>query len=305
MVQRGGPHRDGGPPLGGGRLRDVTHLEAGGGVVGAEAGGVGSEHARHATAPPARAPGPPRSALSRSGTRCGTMDPWTPSADAPCSSPGAAGGLGRVAVARAARSGARLVLVGRDEARLQAAAAQAPGQVSSVHVVDLLDADAVDRLAAPAGDAVDVVWHLVGGWRGGPRLPEQTLDDWALAVRPARADHGPRRPRVRRRRSAARPAGRFAIVSSPKAVAPTSTNAAYAAGKAGSRGGRAGPGGRASRGAPPRRTSSSCRHRSRMRAADRPCPLVTTIAAALVYLTSDAAATMNGQRIRLYSGGPA
>jgi len=208
---------------------------------------------------------------------------------------GATGELGVVAVGTAAAAGAQLVLVGRDAGRLAALAAQHPGAVTSVHVADLLEADAVDALAVAAGPDVDAVWHLVGGWRGGQKLPDQPLADWDWL-------HGQlARTTVHVARSfadtlAARPAGRFAIVSSPQALAPTYGNAGYAAAKASAEA-----------------TVLALAHHFRGTPATANVVVVPSIgkdvpaedvAQALVYLTSDAAGRMSGQRIRLYAGGP-
>jgi NADP-dependent 3-hydroxy acid dehydrogenase YdfG len=209
---------------------------------------------------------------------------------------GATGALGPAAVAAAAGAGARLVLVGRDGDRLAAVGAPHSGAVDALHVVDLLDRDAVGRLAAETGRSVDAVWHLVGGWRGGSPLPEQPLDDWdwlhdqlvRTTVHVARAFAGA---------LAARPAGRFAAVSSPMALAPTSRNAAYAAAKAGAE-------------------ATVLALADELTGSPATANVVVVpaiggrgvpaeeVAETLVFVTSDAAARMNGQRIRLYAGGP-
>lgn len=222
---------------------------------------------------------------------------------------GANGGLGPVAVAAAAGAGARLLLVGRDESRLAELASEHSGAVESVHAVDLLDSAAVLSLAASAGPDVDAVWHLVGGWRGGPRLPDQSLGDWdwlhdqlvrtTVHVASCFADQ-----------LAARSAGRFAIVSSPLALTPTSSNAAYSSAKAAAEAvvlaladhfrGTSATANIVVVPAiltPPMRAADPAGEVGRAVAAE-------DIGAALVYLTSDEAAKMNGQRIRLYTGGP-
>ena len=76
------------------------------------------------------------------------------------------------------------------------------------------------------------VAHLVGGWRGGKPLPEAPLEDWALLhdllIRTVQHTTRAFAPALK----AAGDRGRFVLVSSQQAQAPTSTNAAYAAAKA-------------------------------------------------------------------------
>lgn len=225
---------------------------------------------------------------------------------------GAAGGLGPTVVQAAQDSGARLVLVDRSQERLDALAADYAKAVESTHVVDLLDPDAVAALASSltASAPIDAVWHLVGGWRGGTPLAEQPLEDWewlhGLLVRTT----------VHVARSFAEPlkastlGGRFAIISAKEAQAPTSKNAAYATAKAASEA-----------------IVLALANEFKATAATANVVVVPAIltpamrakdpgkdwgsfvpaeqiADALVYLSSTAGSTMNGQRIRLYTGGP-
>ena len=208
---------------------------------------------------------------------------------------GATGVLGTSAVAAAALEGARVVAIGRDADILAEVQARHPDCVRDVAVTDLLDMAAVTRLASGPGSGVDAVWHLVGGWRGGTPLPEQPLADWE-ALHDALARTTVHLARAFADRLAARPSGRFAIVSSPFATAPTSRNAAYA-------------------------TAKAAAEAAVLALADHLRPTAATanivvvpaigphavpageVASALVYLTSDAAAKMNGQRVRLHSRG--
>jgi len=222
---------------------------------------------------------------------------------------GATGGLGRVAVSAAAESGARLILVGRDEASLSELAGKHPEAVASTHRADLRDTAAVSHLASATAAEVDAIWHLVGGWRGGSRLPDQPTDDWGWL-------HDQLvRTTVNMARTfgdtlAARPAGRFAIVSSPLALAPTSDNAAYSSAKAGAEAAVLALADHF-RGTPatanivvvPAIRTPAVGIAEPAREVSRAVP-AADIAAALVYLTSDAAGKMNGQRIRLHAGGP-
>lgn len=99
------------------------------------------------------------------------------------------------------------------------------------HHVDLLD-EAATRKFASSLDGVTGVVHLVGGWRGGQPLSEAPLADWdllhGLLVRTVQHVTRAFAPALK----AAGEEGRFVIVSSKQAQAPTSTNAAYASAKA-------------------------------------------------------------------------
>lgn len=222
---------------------------------------------------------------------------------------GAGGGLGPSVVTAAASAGARLALVDVDASRLEPLRAAWPEAVVAADSVDLLDGDAVDEYVAGLEErvgAVDTVWHLVGGWRGGTPFEEQPLADWALlhdllvrstvhvarAFTPALVSSG---------------RGRFAIVSSPQATRPTSDNAAYAAMKAAAEAvvlaladRLSGAGGTANvvvvQGilTPAMREQQPGRVRPGLVGAE-------DIATALVYLAADASAAMNGQRLRLTS----
>ena len=137
---------------------------------------------------------------------------------------GAGGSLGPHVARALAEQGHELCCCDTDTSRLEGL----PGE----HVaVDLLDEAATREWAASLDDVTGIA-HLVGGWRGGKPLSEAPLDDWALlhdllirtvqhttrAFAPALKEAGER--------------GRFVLVSSQQAQAPTSTNAAYAAAKA-------------------------------------------------------------------------
>src|SRR5215212_7753095 len=137
---------------------------------------------------------------------------------------GAGGSLGPHVATTLAAEGEDLCCCDTDVSRLE----RLPGEH---HAVDLLD-EAATREWASSLTGVTGVAHLVGGWRGGKPLTEAPLDDWALlhdllvrtvqhttrAFAPALKEAGER--------------GRFVLVSSLQAQAPTSTNAAYAAAKA-------------------------------------------------------------------------
>jgi NAD(P)-dependent dehydrogenase (short-subunit alcohol dehydrogenase family) len=225
---------------------------------------------------------------------------------------GAAGGLGPTVVSAAAAAGAQLILVDRAQDRLDALAADHASAVSSTHVVNLLDADAVQELADSLTEqgSVDAVWHLVGGWRGGKPIQEAPLEDWAwlqgllvdTTVHMARSFVAPLRSSGH---------GRFVIISAQQAGAPTSTNAAYAASKAAA---EATVLALADELSDSTATANIIVVPAILTPAMREAKpdkdwgaFVPTeqIADALVYVSSDAAAKMNGQRLRLYAGSPA
>ena len=224
---------------------------------------------------------------------------------------GAAGGLGPTVISAAVDAGARLVLVDVAQERLDVLTAQYGDAVESTHVVDLLDPAAVDDFAASVAEStpIDVVWHLVGGWRGGTPLPEQPLDDWdwlhnllvRTTVHVARAFAGA---------LVKSESGRFAIISAKEAMAPTSKNAAYASAKAASEAvvlslanEFKGTSATANVVVVPAILTPAMREKDPDKDWGAFVP-AEQIADSLVYLSSSAAAKMNGQRIRLYTGGP-
>ena len=121
---------------------------------------------------------------------------------------GAAGNAGPAMVAALAAAGATVAGVGRDAGPIEAVEG-----ISSAHAADLLDPAAVRGLAGELGD-VDVVVHLVGGWRGDGPIAEVGDDEWAVL-------EGPLFRTVLNATRAFAPAlarsphGRFLLVSSP------------------------------------------------------------------------------------------
>jgi NAD(P)-dependent dehydrogenase (short-subunit alcohol dehydrogenase family) len=222
---------------------------------------------------------------------------------------GAGGGLGPVAAEAAVKAGARVVLVEREKSIADAVAhdlseAGFGTQVLATRGLDLLDEVATKAFAAEFADDIDIVWHLVGGWRGGTTLADaptnhyDTLEKllvrttWnvvrAFAPILAKSNHG-----------------RFAIVSSPQSQTPTSTNAAYAATKAAA---EALTLALASELAPSGATANIVRVKALLTRAmfeKDPSKLrpgfvpVDEVADALVWLSGSAAAMMNGHRLSL------
>jgi NADP-dependent 3-hydroxy acid dehydrogenase YdfG len=137
---------------------------------------------------------------------------------------GAAGGLGPAVCQSLADAGAEVAGTDVSQEKLDALA------LDRAEVVDLLDADAARGWAESLGD-VDAVLHLVGGWRGGTPLGEADLADWDLLhdllIRTVQHTSRAFLPALKRS-----PHGRFALVSAAAARKPTSGNAAYAAAKA-------------------------------------------------------------------------
>jgi NAD(P)-dependent dehydrogenase (short-subunit alcohol dehydrogenase family) len=149
---------------------------------------------------------------------------------------GVGGGLGPLVARQLAEAGATVAGTDRSRETLDSIAADL--DLSSERwdgrTVDLLDEEAARAWCTALVERfgrVDGLVHLVGGWRGGQPLQEAPLSDWELlhdllvrtVQHTTRAFHD---------QLAASPHGRFVLVSSKQAQAPTATNAAYAAAKA-------------------------------------------------------------------------
>lgn len=93
---------------------------------------------------------------------------------------GACGGLGNVTVRRFADEGATLVLVDRDESRLDALIEELSHQHIKA-VIDLGQPESVDALTdrlEANGQSIDVLVHTVGGYAGGTPVHEATVDEF-------------------------------------------------------------------------------------------------------------------------------
>ncbi len=212
---------------------------------------------------------------------------------------GAGGGLGPIVASRLAEAGALTALCDLDPSRL----ADLGPTAAHIHAADLLDPEAAvawhDAVRSHFG-RVDALLHLVGGWRGGEPIATASLADYAwlhdLLVRSlqhaSRAFHDS---------IAASPHGRLVIVSSSQAQAPEATNAGYAAAKAAAETwtmaladsfARAGNGATANIIVVNAIGSDD--------SADPNLTPVSEIAAAIGWICSDAAASMNGQRLSLH-----
>ena len=220
---------------------------------------------------------------------------------------GGAGNLGPTVVRRLADAGALPCVCGRDQKGLDELASEIEQPIET-DVVDLLDLEAARRwasdLAARHDGRVDGLVHLVGGWRGGTPIEEAPLEDWdflsALLVRTLQHT-----TQAFAQLLTASGHGRFVLVSAGQAQAPTHPNAVYAAAKAASetwtlaladrfKGTRATAnlvvvGAIAT---PQMRAESPDKDFSTFTPAEE-------IAAAIAYLCSEAASSMNGQRVTL------
>ncbi len=149
---------------------------------------------------------------------------------------GVAGGLGPVVAERLAGAGATIAGadVSQEHADEVGEALARPAERWDGRAVDLLDEEAARGWCAALVERfghVDALLHLVGGWRGGEPLATAPLADWDLlhdllvrtVQHTTRAFHDA---------LLAGEHGRFVLVSSKQAQAPTNTNAAYASAKA-------------------------------------------------------------------------
>jgi NAD(P)-dependent dehydrogenase (short-subunit alcohol dehydrogenase family) len=222
---------------------------------------------------------------------------------------GAAGGLGPTVAKRLADAGATLALTDVDQSRIDALAADLalPDERLDTRVVDLLSEDAAREWAAALTDRfgrVDALLHLVGGWKGGEPLQSAPLADYEwlhdLLVRTlqhaTRAFHD----------ALAHDGGRFVLISSTQAQAPSATNAAYGAAKAAAEAWTlALADSLAESGATANIVVVNAILTPQMReeSPDKPFKTFTStadIAEALAYLLSDSAAKMNGARLELH-----
>jgi NAD(P)-dependent dehydrogenase (short-subunit alcohol dehydrogenase family) len=225
---------------------------------------------------------------------------------------GVGGGLGPLVAARLAEAGATVAGTDRDQGALDSLGADLglPAERWDGRTVDLLDEAATGEWRAALVERfgrVDGLVHLVGGWRGGQPLHEAPLSDWdllhGLLVRTVqhttRAFHD---------QLAASAHGRFVLVSAKQAQSPSNTSAAYAAAKAAAEAWTLAfadgfePGGATANIVvveailtPRMREESPEKSFSTFTPAEH-------LAEAVVFLCSDAAAEMNGQRLPLTMG---
>ena len=222
---------------------------------------------------------------------------------------GAAGALGPEVARELAAQGAYLSLGGRDAGRLAGVVdgLSLPDDRVMTHAVDLLDPDSARGWAdatVAKFEFVDVLVHLVGGWRGGTPIASAPPEDDAFLhdtlVRSVQVATRAFLPQLTQN------GGRFVIVSSPQAERPSSTNAAYGAAKAAA---EAWTLALADELTPHGGTANIVRVNAivtpQMRAAEpdkefRTFTDVGEIAAAISYLLSPGARKMNGARLELH-----
>jgi NAD(P)-dependent dehydrogenase (short-subunit alcohol dehydrogenase family) len=219
---------------------------------------------------------------------------------------GAGGNLGPTVVQRLAPTGARLALAGRHRAPLDELASENDVEADTAEV-DLLDPASAAAWASGVAERlghIDALVHLVGGWRGGQPIEEAPLEDWhALNDLLVRTTQHATQTFARHLMESGR--GRFAIVSSGQGQAPTSKNAVYAAAKAAQEAWTLaladrfrGTGATANIVV----VGSILTPEMRQESPDKDFSTFTPaeeIAEAIAYLCSDAAASMNGQRLTL------
>jgi NAD(P)-dependent dehydrogenase (short-subunit alcohol dehydrogenase family) len=215
---------------------------------------------------------------------------------------GAGGGLGPTVVRALADAGAWVAAADRTDAHLDVVRDVA----GDARAADLVTAEGAQAWAQALGE-VDGLLHLVGGWRGGENLEDADLADLELlenllfhsVVHTTRAFA----PLLK----AAGERGRFALVSSSVVAKPTAGNAAYAATKAAA---EAWTLTLASELKPTQGTANvvvvtaivtpQMREENPEKAYNTFTD-VSEIADALVYLSSDQARKMNGQRLHLHA----
>jgi NAD(P)-dependent dehydrogenase (short-subunit alcohol dehydrogenase family) len=149
---------------------------------------------------------------------------------------GVGGGLGPTVARRLADAGATLAGTDLDQDRLDSLGGELGiGEDRwDGRVVDLLDPEAAAGWASDLTERfgrVDGLLHLVGGWKGGDPIAETPLEDYEwlhdLLVRTVQHTS-----RAFFDALAGSEHGRFILVSSSQAQAPSGTNASYSAAKA-------------------------------------------------------------------------
>jgi NAD(P)-dependent dehydrogenase (short-subunit alcohol dehydrogenase family) len=225
---------------------------------------------------------------------------------------GVGGGLGPLVAGALAAAGATVAGTDRDQGLLDSLAGELgiPAERWDGRAVDMLDEAAVGEWCAALVERferVDGLIHLVGGWRGGQPLHEAPPADWdllhGLLIRTVQHT-----TRAFHQQLAASEYGRFVLVSAKQAQAPTNSNAAYAAAKAAAEAWTLAfadgfePGGATANIVV---VEAILTPRMREEDPDNDFPSFTPaeqVAEAIAFLCSDAAAKMNGQRLRLTRG---
>jgi NAD(P)-dependent dehydrogenase (short-subunit alcohol dehydrogenase family) len=223
---------------------------------------------------------------------------------------GAGGGLGPVVAKRLADAGASLALADRSQEIADSVAGDLalPADRTDSRSVDLLDESAANEWAATVEKTfghVDGLLHLVGGYRGGDPIESFDLADdeflHGLLVKTveftSRAFHAA---------LTASDHGRFVLVSAAAAQNPESTNAAYASAKAAAEAWTLAladsfSGTRATANIIAINAIETPQMREQDPGVERPnFTPAEDLADAIVFLCSDSAKRMNGQRLSLH-----
>lgn len=225
---------------------------------------------------------------------------------------GAAGGLGPVVARRLADEGAVLALTDIDTGRLDALLEELglEGDRVDARVSDLLGEDGAREWAEALEERfgrTDCLLHLVGGWRGGQPLAEAPLPDYELLhdLLVRTVQHASRAFYEALRES---PHGRFVLVSSSQAQAPSGTNASYSAAKAAAEAWTLAladqfDSAESAATANIIVVNAILTPRMREESPEKPFKTFTSaedIAGAIAYVCSDEAAKMNGKRLALH-----
>lgn len=148
---------------------------------------------------------------------------------------GAAGGLGAVASAAFAEAGANLVLLGREQAKLddlraELRLAETKTLTRAIDVTNREDLEQLAKAAEKKFGGIDILLNFVGGWIGGKNVIDANKTDYqsmldqhlysSLAMLQALM------PYMLKRKW-----GRIIAISSPNASRPPGKNSPYAVGK--------------------------------------------------------------------------
>lgn len=141
---------------------------------------------------------------------------------------GAGSGIGRAVAVALARIGLRVLLVGRDAAKLRAAVEDCGGSATAV-VADITDAGGREAVAQAIGDELHALVHAAGAWVFTPP-PDLSAEDWRALD--AVNLHAPILLTTRCLDPLRAARGCVAIVNSTAALQAGPNVLAYAAGKA-------------------------------------------------------------------------
>ena len=145
---------------------------------------------------------------------------------------GAGGNIGQAVARRFAAAGAKVVLVGRSESELLAAAQELGGMVGVADVTDPASLDVLVKQVEGSYGKIDVLAHTVGGYNAGTPVHESGLDLWDkmmnLNARSVYVSCG----RVAKHMVDNKINGRIIAILAKNAYKGTPNNGAYSASKA-------------------------------------------------------------------------